>query len=199
MLQSLYQNWQKCCFPIALFTTIVLCSSVHQIGWLFFCIWMQFPIYLLHETEEHEWPGGFKNFINLKVFQSGNPEMPLSAADVFWINIPFIWMVFPICAVIAQHGNIHFGAVLPAFALFNATLHIIAACVKRCYNPGLFVSVFINYPTGIYILMIMSRTGALAGHTILHVFLFALVAHASMIVPMVIKYKKFRSNIDLNS
>ena len=152
-------------------------------------IWLQFPVYLLHEFEEHAFPGGFKKFVNREVFHITNQDMLLDDKNVFWINIPAIWLLFPLGAVIAQNFDLGVGAILPIFGLFNATLHILMAIAKLKYNPGLFVSVILNYPTGIYTLMVMHQVGILTPWIATYAFLIALVAHAMIVVYAVSRYR----------
>ena len=183
MWQAFYQNWGKSCLASAFFMFVILFSSLPQLDYVVFLVWLQVPIYLLHEFEEHAYPGypgHFKAFINQQVFKSKIANFPLNDANIFWINIPFIWIMFPIFAILAQHSNIHLGIILPAFALFNATTHIIAFCVLRRYNPGLVVSVLLNYPTGIYTLYVMQQAGLLDAATITLGILVAFIGHACM-------------------
>jgi hypothetical protein len=49
-MKSLYQHWPKTCAVGALFSIIILSSSAHTMGLLMFAIWLQLPIYLLHQA-----------------------------------------------------------------------------------------------------------------------------------------------------
>lgn len=189
MFKTLYREWPMGCLPAALFLLVILFSSKHQFHQVIWLIWLQVPIYLLHEFEEHAYPGGFKLFINQKIFGSKIPDCPLSDASVFWINIPFIWIMFPFFAIVAQHHHIELGIILPCFALLNATTHIIVGIVKRQYNPGLLVSVFLNYPTGIYLLYVMSQHGLLNVRTNLIGWGAAVIGHLCMLSYAVIHYR----------
>lgn len=181
MLETAYKNWQTHCLPIAIFTTVILCSSIHEIGWLTFWVWMQFPVYLIHEMEEHAWPGGFQKSVNEVIFKSTVPNFPLTHVHVFWINIPFIWVLFPLIAVLSQNWNMNFAAAIVLFSLFNATLHILSGIIRRRYSPGLVASIFLNYPAGIYALFLLHEDGHLNLSIFLYAFLFALCGHLGMI------------------
>src|SRR3990167_3575810 len=189
MMQVFYREWAKSCLAAALFLFVVLFSSRGQLGDVLWLIWLQVPIYLLHEFEEHAYPGGFVDFANTKVFKSRIPGFPLSYVAAFWINISFIWIVFPLVAVLAQHCDERWGVILPCFALFNATTHIVAGLVKRCYNPGLFISVILNYPSGIYTLYVMNQYGLLDWPTQLLGWGAALLGHVLMIGYIVYCFK----------
>jgi hypothetical protein len=190
MFTAGYRDWAKSCLPAAWFLLVILFSSFHQLNYVIFLIWLQVPIYLLHEFEEHVFPGGFKDFINGMLFKSKTPDFPLNSAGVFWINIPFIWIMFPLFAVLAQQYSPSLGVVLPCFALFNATTHIISGLVKRRYNPGLLVSVVLNYPTGIYTLYIMNQAGFADAAIIWAGFGFALLGHVAMAGSIITLYKR---------
>src|SRR5581483_8490878 len=49
-------------------------------------------IYMLHQIEEHLWPGGFRQFTNAHVFKSGNDNWPVDIGGVALINIGFVWL-----------------------------------------------------------------------------------------------------------
>ena len=59
-------------------------------------LWLQLPIFMLHEFEEYVLPGGFKSFFNHDtVFASPEPgnNTPLSDGYVFFVNIVTILVV----------------------------------------------------------------------------------------------------------
>ncbi len=177
----LYKNWAFMCLALAVMTTVILVSSISQLGMVVFLIWLQFPVYLLHQFEEHAYPGGFKSFVNREVFGNTESDFPLNDMNIFWINIPFIWVMFPCVACLAQNINLSIGAILPYFGLFNATLHILAFMIKRKYNPGLGVSVLLNYPTGFYTLYILSEHGLMNMSIHLGSFFVALIGHLDIV------------------
>lgn len=192
MMQKIYENWMKSCLVSGLFLLVLLLSSLHSISWVDFLVWLQVVVYLFHQSEEHEYPGGFKTFIDQQLFKSNVPNMPLNDAGVFWINILAIWIAFPFFAILAQNVDPAYGLVLPIFGLFNATTHIIAAIVKQRYNPGLFVSIVLNYPTGIYTLWVMNQMNISNSHNVLWAFLFALVYHLGMVGYVVSCFKRYK-------
>ena len=189
-MEDLYKNWARSCMPLAIFTLVILLSSLRQIGWAVFIIWLQFPVYLIHEFREHVSPGDFKNFINTNVFKSKRENFPLNDANIYWINIPFIWIIFPLFAVLAQNVNIEFGVVLPIFSIFNATTHIIMTLVKRRFNPGVIASIFLNYPAGIYALYYLLHNNLFSASACWLGLVFALLSHLGMIVFALQKIKR---------
>ncbi len=147
----LYKNWAKICIILSIIVTIFIFSVIKTDNMVLFLIWIQIPIYLLHQFEEHAWPGGFRKYVNLKIFNIKSGEYPLNDINVFWINIPVIWVLMPIFAALS-YVNLFFGLWIPYFAVLNSLTHVIAAIVKQEYNPGLFISLILGIPVGLYAL-----------------------------------------------
>ena len=149
----LYKNWARICLILSIIITIIIFLVVKTNNLILFLIWIQIPIYLLHQFEEHYWPGGFKNFFNKEIFNVDDGEYPLNDINIFWINVPIIWVLMPIFAALS-YINLFFGLWIPYFAVFNSLTHIAAAIIKRKYNPGLFVSLVLGIPVAIYTLWV---------------------------------------------
>lgn len=182
MRHYLYSHWAESTLILAIGITAVLLSFLPSTPWFLFLIWLQFPVYLIHEFEEHVFPGKFRQFINREVFHSQNDNAPLTPAAVFWINILAIWILFPLAAILAQNVSPEFGLLLPIFGLFNASLHIIMFIVKRKYNPGFAVSLLLNYPTGIYTLYVLKENGLLLSTPLALAIVVTVAAHALIIL-----------------
>lgn len=196
MFSYLYKHWAFMCLPIAIFSTLILACSFSVLSLSIFLIWIQFPIYLVHQFEEHAYPGGFKRFINENIFKIKGVDMPLTDQSVFWINATAIWFFFPLFAALAQLVNPIFGVILPCFGLFNATTHILVAILLRKYNPGLLVSLFLNYPFGIYTLYVLTQMGNFGLEANLIGWGAALLGHILMMLDGALKaraYKQRRS------
>ena len=147
----LYLNWARICLILSIIVTIIIFLVVKTNNLILFLIWIQIPIYLLHQFEEHYWPGGFKNFFNKEIFNVQDGEYPLNDSSIFWINVPIIWVLMPIFAALS-YINLFFGLWIPYFAVFNSLTHVVAVIVKSKYNPGLFVSLVLGIPVAIYTL-----------------------------------------------
>ncbi len=93
----IYKNWAKLSVLLAIIVTIFIFIFVRSTNIVLFLIWIQIPIYLLHQFEEHTW-NGFKNYVNKKVFKVSQGDFPLNDKNIFWINIPIIWILMPIFA-----------------------------------------------------------------------------------------------------
>lgn len=182
MKNYLYENWAHSTLFMAVSLILVFASSFTTMPLVILLIWLQFPVYLIHQFEEHVYPGHFKEFINRTIFKSAVENVPLSTKAVFWINILAIWFLFPIGAVCAQNISPEFGVLLPVFGLFNASLHILMFIIKKCYNPGLFVSVTLNYPTGIYTLWILDKERYMTSWALFSSLIITILAHALILV-----------------
>jgi hypothetical protein len=152
MVNWLYNNWAKLSGLLAIIVTVLIYIFINPSNLLLFLIWMQLPIYLLHQFEEHNW-NGFKNYVNRNVFKVKEDDFPLNDKIIFWVNIPIVWILIPIFSGLS-HLNIMFGLWIPYFAVFNSLTHVIVSVRNREYNPGLLVSLILGIPVGIYALII---------------------------------------------
>ena len=193
MRQYLYRHWADSTLILAIFMIVLLLSSFSTLPWVVLLIWLQFPVYLIHEFEEHVYPGKFREFVNREVFHSSREDFPLTIPAVFWINILAIWVLFPLSAILAQNISPAFGLLLPIFGLFNASLHIIMLLVKRKYNPGVIISILLNYPTGIYTLYVLDKDGFISGTGLSIAIAITVLAHAVMILSVLNVRKRERN------
>ncbi|WP_197050603.1 HXXEE domain-containing protein [Methanobacterium sp. SMA-27] len=179
-----YKNWAKLCIVLSIIVVIISLLYVKTNNIILFLIWIQIPIYLLHQFEEHSWPGGFKRFVNTEIFNVKNGEYPLNDKTIFWINVPIIWILMPIFAALSFY-NLFFGLWIPIFAVFNSLTHVIGAIVKRKYNPGLFVSVVLGIPVAIYTLWLFYTLMNIPLMVTLLSILVVLLLHLAIIIPAV--------------
>jgi len=180
----LYKNWAKLCIILSIIVVVITLLYIKTNNIILFLIWIQIPIYLLHQFEEHSWPGGFKRFVNKEIFNVENGEYPLNDRIIFWINVPIIWILMPIFAALSFY-NLFFGLWIPIFAVFNSLTHVIGAIVKRKYNPGLFVSVVLGIPVAIYTLWLFYTLINIPLIVTLLSLLVVLLLHLAIIIPAV--------------
>ena len=148
-MKWLYNNWHKSTIFIAIYVLIFLLLFVLQSEFSLFLIWLQFVVYLFHQFEEYILPGGFVKFFNNKMLGSNNEKYPLDDKASFWINIPIIFIAYPLSAILAGNIDISIGIWTAYFSIINAISHV-GIYFKHRYNPGFFVSLFLNIPVGIY-------------------------------------------------
>ncbi len=148
-MKWLYNNWYKSTIFIAIYLLITLWLFVLKSDYALFLIWLQFVIYLFHQFEEYILPGGFVKFFNNKILDSNKDNYPLDDKASFWINIPIIYIAYPLSAILAGYVDISIGIWTAYFSIINAISHV-GMFFKYRYNPGFFVSLFLNIPVGMY-------------------------------------------------
>ncbi len=149
IMKWLEENWTKSTFFLALYLTIILVLFVSDKDFALFLIWIQTPVYFLHQFEEYIYPGGFIEFFNTKALGSKKKDFPLTKKESFWINIPIIFIGFPLSAILAGQIDISIGIWTAYFSIINALSHL-GIFFRYRYNPGFIVSLFLNIPVGLY-------------------------------------------------
>ena len=96
----LAEHWPKATLFLAIYTFGILYLYLYQENRLLFLLWVQTPIYWLHQFEEYVYPGGFADFFNRKLLQSDQTDWPVTKIFSFWINIPIIFIAFPLSAAL---------------------------------------------------------------------------------------------------
>ena len=54
---------------------------------------------MIHQIEEHLWPGGFRQFANAHVFKSGDDDWPVSEGGVALVNVGYVWLPILLAAL----------------------------------------------------------------------------------------------------
>jgi hypothetical protein len=111
------------------------------------------PLYMIHQYEEHA-HGKFVEFFNSTI---GKGHEVLTKTSAFWINILEVWVLFLVCFYLAKYVSIGFAFVPVYMTLLNGLTHVIASLALRRYNPGLYTSVLLFFPLGIFLLVYFSR------------------------------------------
>ena len=93
LLQLIVRDWQKS-LPVLCVVVLAIWIALfrdHPAGEpaMFTALLL---IYMLHQIEEHLWPGGFRQFTNARVFKSGSDDWPVDIGGVALINIGFVWL-----------------------------------------------------------------------------------------------------------
>lgn len=144
----LKRDWAKAGFLISIFLSIFLVVFVRKSDFIVFLILLQTPLYMLHETEEYIFPGGFGQFFNKDIFKLTTDNEPIGEKFIFFVNVILIWISLPLFGLLSTI-NYNFGLWIPYFSFFAGVSHIaLAFKAKKMYNPGLFVSLFLNIPVG---------------------------------------------------
>lgn len=119
-------------------------------------------VYLIHQIEEHLWPGGFRQFTNRHVFRSGDDNFPVDIGGVALVNIGYVWL--PLALAVAWPGPLRWlGLGWAGLTLINGVSHIVSTLRLRCYNPGLVTSIVLFLPFTIWFLAHEAGAGMLTG------------------------------------
>lgn len=145
------RDWAKAGFLISIFLFIFLFVFVKASDFIVFLILFQTPLYMLHQTEEYIFPGGFGQFFNKDIFKLETENEPIDENFIFFVNVILIWITLPLFGLLTTI-NYNFGLWIPYFSFFAGVSHIaLAIKAKKKYNPGMIVSLVLNIPVGAWI------------------------------------------------
>lgn len=151
----LKRDWAKAGLVLSIFLLVFLFVFVRQADFVVFILLLQTPLYMLHQTEEYIFPGGFGKFFNTEIFKLETEDQPLDQNFIFFINVGLIWILLPLSGLLST-CNYRFGLWIPYFSLFAGIAHILLAIrAKKLYNPGLVVSLLINIPVGLWSVQVL--------------------------------------------
>lgn len=115
-------------------------------------VYLQLPLYMVHQFEEHR-QDRFRKFFNEVI---GGGREALTPGAVFVINSVGVWGVDLASLYLAWCVGLAWGLVAVYLTLVNAVVHIVMAVVLRRYNPGLWTAVCVFLPAGIWALVVVS-------------------------------------------
>lgn len=132
------QNWAKAT-PWMGTISVILLLSFYSPSQAMFWAFVNIPLYLFHQAEEHYKPGGFKGYINRVINHLPEGEEKLTDIQIFWINVGLVWIIFTILGILSFY-NIGFGLLIIIFSITNCLTHIFQGIKRREWNPGLIVA-----------------------------------------------------------
>lgn len=147
------ENWSRAGLPAGMLLLAVSPFLFHGLTLPLFLIFLQLPIYMLHQYEEHA-RGAFRAFINHEI---GGDRDVLTNAAIFWINVPGLWLVDLFVLYLAVYVSPALGLIAVYLTVLNGLLHLGMALAMRRYNPGLWTSAVLFLPIGGYALYLLSR------------------------------------------
>jgi hypothetical protein len=149
----------------------------HDAGAPFALVYLQLPIYMLHQYEEHD-GDRFRLWVNNMLAQGRELLTPIAT---FWINSLLVWLLDLVALYLAGFVDLSLGLIAIYMPLVNAFGHIVPAILKRQYNPGLATSVFLFLPVGALSAVVISRSAGSTFADHLLAFAVALVGHGIII------------------
>jgi len=192
-LHPIAADWQKATPILALIGAIVwfllfrgVASSEQAI---FFALLV---IYMLHQMEEHFWPGGFRQYANAHVFKSGNEDWPVTEGGVALVNIGFVWL--PVAAAALFPGSLRLiGLAWVGLTFINAITHIVTSIRFRSYNPGLITSVVLFLPFTVWVFAQEHAAGRLTGADIAYLLVAGVLLHVPVALLFVVPFLRGRA------
>lgn len=146
------RNWMYGGLIAGLFLLVMTPVAVAPLGRALVLVYLQLPIYLFHQLEEHH-DDRFRRWINDTI--GGGREM-LSTPAVVVINVVGVWVVDLIALYLARFVGIGLGLIAVYLTLVNAVFHIAVGTVQRRYNPGLATALLLFVPFGVTALLVVS-------------------------------------------
>ena len=190
----LKKEWAKVGLILSIYIFVMLFVFVRKYDFVLFILLLQTPLYMLHQTEEYIFPGGFGKFFNTKIFNLATEDKPLDENFIFYVNVILIWIALPVFGLLSTL-NYSFGLWLPYFSLFAGVAHIaLALKARKLYNPGLLMSLFINIPVGLWSILYIMRQGLIVNFFLNVYFVIGLAINLVLPIMGTILFRKYQKN-----
>jgi hypothetical protein len=150
----------------------------HLAGWPLGLVYLQLPIYMLHQYEEHA-GDRFRKWVNTMI---GDGREVLTPIATFWINSLLVWLLDIVALYLACFVDLSLGLIAIYLPMLNACGHIVPSLIKKQYNPGLATSVLVFLPVGVLSAMVVSRAAGCDVQDHLLGLAVAVAVHAAIIV-----------------
>lgn len=148
----IYRNWQKLGLGFAVVLAIGLLLFHQDIDSFRIVLIISLITLFLHQFEEYQLPGHFKEMVNRVMFGSKKPEhYPLNPRTAFIINVIIGWGSYTL-AIIFGASAIWLATATVMISLGNVFAHSLMFNIrgKTLYNPGMASSLIIFLPFVIY-------------------------------------------------
>ena len=190
----LKKEWAKVGLILSIYLFMMLFVFVRKYDFVVFILLLQTPLYMLHQTEEYIFPGGFGKFFNTKIFNLVTEDKPLDENFIFYVNVLLIWIALPVFGLLSTL-NYSFGLWLPYFSLFAGVAHIaLALKARKLYNPGLLMSLFINIPVGLWSILYLMEQGLIVSFFLNIYFVIGLAINLILPIMGTILFRKHQNN-----
>jgi hypothetical protein len=146
-------QWPYAALFAAGFLGVLAPIAFHFAGTPLGLVYLQLPIYMLHQYEEHS-GDRFRLWVNNMIGHGRNVLTPIAT---FWINSLLVWLLDLVALYLACFVDLSLGLIAIYLPMLNAIGHIIPAIIKRQYNPGLITSIVLFLPVGLFSTYLVSR------------------------------------------
>ncbi len=171
-------QWPYAGLFAAAFLAVLAPFVFHYAGWPIGLVYLQLPIYMLHQYEEHA-GDRFRRWVNKLL---GHGREVLTPIATFWINSLLVWLVDLVALYLACFVDLSFGLIAIYLPVLNAFGHIVPSVILRKYNPGLATSVLVFLPVGISSICVVSQAAHSGFRDHALAFAVAVAIHAAIIV-----------------
>ena len=193
-VQWLKQDWAKIGLVLSIFLLVFLFVFVRPNDAVLFVLLLQTPLYMLHQTEEYVFPGGFAKFFNMQIFNLETEDEPVNQNFIFYVNVLLIWILLPTFGLLATI-DYQFGLWIPYFSFFAGIAHIaLAIKARKRYNPGLVISLLVNIPIGLWSIFFLINQGVLSSFFLNGHLVIGLGINAILPVMGIILLKNYQRN-----
>ncbi len=152
MLRWLYREWPYATLFASGFL-ILLSPFFYAFGLPLFLVYLQLPVYMVHQFEEHD-QDRFRTFANQML--AGGREA-FTPAAIFVINSLGVWVLNLISLYLAYYVDLAWGLIGIYMTLVNGVTHVAAGLVFRRYNPGLITTFVLFFPASIWGAMVVTK------------------------------------------
>jgi hypothetical protein len=173
----LSRSWVYGGFSAGILLLVLLPAFAEHWSMALLSVFLQLPIYMLHQYEEHD-DDRFRRAFNQMV---GGGKEVLSPEAVFFINVPGVWGVIAGSFYLSAYVATGYGLIATYLVLVNAAVHIVTGIAFRAYNPGLATAALLFLPAGAFAVVELQQTGQVGWHDHLIGLFVAIGIHVAII------------------
>jgi hypothetical protein len=156
-----HREWMRAGLVVAVFLLVYLTVLVAPTNLVLYAMLLCAPLYMLHETEEYLFPGGFVEFMNHDLYKQDPETGMVDERLVYWINMGYIWLPLPVCGLLATY-DLRLAAWMPYFLIFQAVVHVgLSIAARRWYNPGLATACLLHVPFAVWAIDLLKDAGVI--------------------------------------
>lgn len=136
------QQWARVGLPLAIVLGLLGPLLRPVFGQSRFLIFLQLPVYMLHQFEEHG-HGRFKAYV-ARLFPRARG---VSDENICIVNVG-VWVINLAALYLARFDRLALSLIAPYLAVVNGILHLVTGVRARRYNPGLVTATVLLLPVG---------------------------------------------------
>lgn len=151
-------------------------------------------VYMVHQVEEHLWPGGFRQFANANIFRTGLDDWPVGRGGVAFVNVGLVWVPIAL-AVLAPESLRWVGLAWMGLTAVNAVIHIVTSIRLRvAFNPGVVTSVAIFLPFTFAFFRDRLASGAMSGTEVAVALVAGILLHIPVAMIFVVPFRRAKAD-----